>query len=240
MKFRYTNTTPPHSTSMKFSLDPGFNHSERNENRLRTSDNQDISLLLSLDKPQIILYGNVLSDAECEELIVEALPRLEKSLSANLLLGESELHAHRTSRGMFFQRAESPLISRIENRLAEITGSPTQNGEGLQVLNYAPGQEYKPHYDYFPLDQPGSQRFVENGGQRVATFILYLNTVEEGGDTVFPELGLRIKPTRGCGLYFAYTDTQAVSDPLTLHGGCPVIQGEKWIATKWMRQSVFR
>lgn len=243
MIFRYNIPDPGHAVSMKFHLDLKENSSTlpgKNTNRLRTSDHQEISILFHLQKPQIILYDNVISDAECDELIRLAHPRIEKSLSANLISGESELHSHRTSSGMFFLRGETPLISRIEKRLSELTGSPLQNGEGLQVLHYAPGQQYKPHYDYFPLDQPGSHRFVENGGQRVATFILYLNNVEEGGDTAFPEIHMNIKPVKGSGLYFAYTDDNDVSDPLTLHAGCPVTLGEKWIATKWMRKSVFR
>jgi prolyl 4-hydroxylase len=73
----------------------------------------------------------------------------------------------------------------------------------------------------------------------VATLIVYLNTVEEGGETVFPKLNLKFKPVQGDALYFAYADTNNELDRMTLHGGAPVLQGNKWIMTKWMRQEKF-
>jgi prolyl 4-hydroxylase len=81
---------------------------------------------------------------------------------------------------------------------------------------------------------------VAHGGQRVATLIIYLNNVAQGGETIFPEINLKITPIQGNALYFAYTNSKNQVDPLTLHGGCPVLEGEKFIATKWMRQKEYR
>ena len=77
------------------------------------------------------------------------------------------------------------------------------------------------------------------GGQRVATLIMYLNDVQGGGSTVFPEIGLDVLPRRGNAVFFAYSDDQGRLDPRTLHGGSPVAAGEKWIATKWLRQRTY-
>jgi prolyl 4-hydroxylase len=74
------------------------------------------------------------------------------------------------------------------------------------------------------------------GGQRVSTMVMYLNEVEEGGTTIFPEIGLEVVPKKGSAVYFEYTNSQNQLDRLTLHGGSPVTRGEKWIVTKWMRQ----
>lgn len=69
--------------------------------------------------------------------------------------------------------------------------------------------------------------------------IVYLNDVEEGGETVFPTLGLSVVPRRGCGLYFEYTNSQRQVDQKTLHAGAPIVRGEKWVLTKWMRERRF-
>jgi prolyl 4-hydroxylase len=87
---------------------------------------------------------------------------------------------------------------------------------------------------------PGSAPHIARGGQRVATLIMYLNEVEEGGETIFPNIDLKVIPVQGSAIYFAYTNTNSQVDPLTYHGGNPVTKGEKWIATKWMRQREYR
>lgn len=80
---------------------------------------------------------------------------------------------------------------------------------------------------------------LQQGGQRIATLIMYLNDVEAGGSTVFPEVGLDVLPRRGNAVYFAYCTETGVLDPRSLHGGSPVGAGEKWIATKWFRQGEY-
>ena len=94
-----------------------------------------------------------------------------------------------------------------------------------------------PHYDYFDPALPGSAHHVKRGGQRVATLIMYLHEPEGGGATIFPDVDLAIAPKRGNAVFFSYATPEAST--LTLHGGDPVTAGEKWIATKWLRQSVF-
>jgi prolyl 4-hydroxylase len=113
---------------------------------------------------------------------------------------------------------------------------PVENGEGLQILHYHTGGQYTPHYDYFAPSDPGSATHIANGGQRVSSLVMYLNDVEDGGATVFPELRLTVGPKKGSGVYFEYCNSRNELDPLSLHGGTPVLKGEKWVATKWMRQ----
>jgi len=151
--------------------------------------------------------------------------------------GGSEVHAARTSDGMFFERGETPLIDRIERRIATLLNWPLDHGEGLQILRYRPGAQYKPHNDYFDPEQPGTPKIVERGGQRVGTLVMYLNTPQQGGATVFPDAGLEVAPVRGSAVFFSYDRPHAITK--TLHGGAPVLAGEKWVATKWMRQGVF-
>jgi prolyl 4-hydroxylase len=121
---------------------------------------------------------------------------------------------------------------------AELSGLPSENGEVLQIQKYEVGGRFDAHSDYFDPSNPGSQSHLQRGGQRVATIIYYLNDVEEGGSTVFPNLGIRVRPERGAALYFHNCDP-VNHNPIinSLHGGEPVTAGVKWIVTKWIRES---
>jgi prolyl 4-hydroxylase len=199
-----------------------------------------IRLQMSLQRPQLMVFGNVLSREECKQLIASSQSKLARSTTIDEQTGKAEWHADRTSSGTFFALDETPLIAQLDQRIAQLMQMPVVNGEGLQILNYQIGGEYKPHYDYFPPDQPGSATHIATGGQRVATLIIYLNDVGEGGATIFPELGLAVTPVQGSAVYFSYCNSRNQLDPLTYHGGNSVTRGEKWIATKWMRQREYR
>ena len=187
--------------------------------------------------PDVLLFSNLLSAGECDALIAEGRPRLSRSLTVDTQTGAEALNAARTSEGMFFMRGENEVVQRVEARIARVLGWPRENGEGLQVLRYGPGAEYKPHHDFFDPAEPGTPALLERGGQRVATLIMYLNQPEKGGATDFPDLGLRVEPRRGQAVFFNYALPGIASR--TLHGGEPVLAGEKWIATKWLRQREF-
>ena len=187
--------------------------------------------------PELMVFSNLLSAAECDALIEAARPRLARSLTVDNQTGGEAVHADRSSQGMFFTRSEDAVVQRIEARIARLLNWPVQNGEGLQVLRYPPGAEYKPHYDYFDPAEPGTPAILKRGGQRVATLIMYLLEPEEGGATVFPDIEFKVAPKRGNAVFFSYAQAHPVSR--TLHGGEPVVTGEKWIATKWLREREF-
>jgi prolyl 4-hydroxylase len=201
-----------------------------------TSDRR-VCVLLSMYNPRVVVFGDLLSDAECDQLIEQARPRMKRSLTVATKTGGEEINDDRTSNGMFFQRGETELITRIEQRLASLVSWPIENGEGLQILQYGPGAEYKPHYDYFDPAEPGTPAIVKRGGQRVGTIVMYLSEPEKGGGTVFPDVHLEVAPKRGCGVFFSYERPHPSTR--SLHGGSPVVAGEKWIATKWMREGRF-
>ncbi|WP_457279466.1 2OG-Fe(II) oxygenase [Polaromonas sp. P5_D5] len=196
-----------------------------------------VEILFFAQVPNVIVLGNLLGPSECEALMEAARPRLVRSLTVDTKTGGEELNPDRTSEGMFFRRAENAVVRQVEARIARIFGWPQENGEGLQVLHYGPGTEYKPHYDYFDPTEPGTPAILQRGGQRVATLIMYLHEPEEGGATVFPDIEVRVAPRRGNAVFFSYP--QALPSSLTLHGGEPVTAGEKWIATKWLREREF-
>lgn len=123
---------------------------------------------------------------------------------------------------------------------------PKENGELIQVLRYEASQYYRPHHDYF------SDTFnLKRGGQRVATMLMYLTDGVEGGETHFLQAGdgecscggnvvkgLCVKPNKGDAVLFWSMGLDGNTDPNSIHSGCPVLKGEKWSATKWMRQKM--
>ena len=196
-----------------------------------------VHVLQAMYNPRVVVFGELLSAQECDELIELATPRLARSLTVATKTGGEEVNADRTSAGMFFQRGENDIVRRIEARIARLLDWPEENGEGMQVLHYTPGTEYKPHYDYFDPNEPGTPTILRRGGQRVGTLIMYLHEPEKGGGTTFPDIHMQVAPKKGNGVYFSYD--RAHQSPKTLHGGAPVTAGEKWIATKWLRERRF-
>ncbi|KJV37107.1 2OG-Fe(II) oxygenase [Luteibacter yeojuensis] len=200
---------------------------------------RDIRVLVRVARPVIAVLDNVLDGAECDALMAMARSRLARSAVVSPDSGSNTVMDIRTSEGAYFHRAENELVQRIDARTAAIMQLTEEHGEGLQVMRYGVGGEYMPHYDYFAPDQKGSAPHIASGGQRVSTLIMYLDDVEAGGETIFPRIDFSYVPRKGQGLYFEYAAADGSLDPLSLHGGAPVVHGEKWIVTKWMRERAF-
>jgi prolyl 4-hydroxylase len=203
---------------------------------VQTSDRL-VDIWTTVKFPRVVVFGNVLSHEECDELVLLAQPKLARSLTVDNQTGGDEVNPARTSDGMFFNRGENPTCEKIERRLAELVNWPYEYGEGLQVLRYKNGAQYVPHYDYFDPAQPGTPKILQRGGQRVGTIIMYLRTPERGGATVFPDVGLEVAPIKGSAVFFSYDRPHP--DTKSLHGGAPVTLGEKYVATKWLREREF-
>ncbi|CAK9322629.1 unnamed protein product [Citrullus colocynthis] len=197
-------------------------------------------------KPRAFLYKGFLSEEECHHLINLAKGKLHQSLVA-AETGESVTSKERTSTGMFLHKAQDEIVARIESRIAAWTFLPIDNGEPIQILRYENGQKYEPHFDFF--QDPGN---IAVGGHRIATVLMYLSDVEKGGETVFPnspvklseqekadlsdcaKIGYGVRPKKGDALLFFSLNPNVTPDATSYHGSCPVIEGEKWSATKWI------
>ncbi|UNK49985.1 2OG-Fe(II) oxygenase [Lysobacter sp. S4-A87] len=205
-----------------------------------TVGDRQVSVVARLERPAAVLLDNVLSHQECDYLIALSTQQMRPSTVVSPDSGELATIEARSSEGAWFTRGHDETIAAIESRLAALMQVPVDHGEGLQVLHYRAGGEYRPHYDYFPPEQPGSVPHLARGGQRTASLIMYLNSPDAGGETIFPLAGASFVPRRGSALYFAYCDGRGGLDSSSLHGGAPVAAGEKWIATKWVRQQPYR
>ncbi|GLT85089.1 hypothetical protein SLE2022_032910 [Rubroshorea leprosula] len=199
--------------------------------------------------PRIIVLHSFLSTQECDYLREIASPRLQISTVVDTKTGKGITSDVRTSSGMFLSHEEKkhPTVQAIEKRISVFSQVPVENGELIQVLRYEQHQFYMPHHDYF------SDSFnLKYGGQRIATMLMYLSDGVEGGETYFPMAGsgecscggktlkgLSVKPIKGDAVLFWSMGLNGESDPKSIHGGCEVLSGEKWSATKWMRQRNF-
>jgi prolyl 4-hydroxylase len=190
-------------------------------------------LLISMKSPDASLYANFLSPQECMTLISLGANHLQRSKVVDSKTGAPVQSDKRTSSSASLSR-HAPFVAAIDKRISDLTGFPIENGEYLQVLRYDVGQEYQPHFDYFNVAREQiNSVLIKNGGQRVATFLMYLNT-PVGGETIFPNAGLSIPARAGNALLFKYPTP--TPETKTLHGGSPVRGGVKWIATKWFRE----
>lgn len=194
-------------------------------NKIITED-REIHIIAKFAEPLIVVLGNVLSDEECDQLIQQSKDRMQRSKVANSL----EVDELRTSSSTFFEEGENELVARIEKRVSQIMNIPVEHGEGLQILNYKIGQEYKAHFDFFSSTSKAASN------PRISTLVMYLNDVEQGGETYFPKLNLSVSPQKGMAVYFEYFYNDQNLNDLTLHGGAPVVSGDKWAATQWMRR----
>lgn len=194
-----------------------------------------VSVLHTAQKPNLVVFGELLSPQECAALVAEAMPRMTRStVMGNKEQGSRFISPIRTSANMFFRRAETELIRALEERISKLLNWPVDCGEGMQVARYQVGHEYKAHVDHFRHDAVDTQEALKRGGQRVGTLVIYLTEPTRGGGTSFPKAGLRISPKLGQGLFFSYRPPEP--DQMSLHSGDPVLEGEKWIATKWLRE----
>lgn len=209
-------------------------------NHVQLDPQRQVSVQFVSHSPQCALFGNFLSQTECEELIALAKATMQRSMVIDVESGASGVNmAHRSSDSTFIEHGSSQLVSRMQERAALLVGCPVTHFEHTAVTRYGAGHKFGEHVDYLHhADSPHPPVFGDEG-DRVATLIVYLNEVQEGGATVFPVAGLEVRPQRGSALYFSYLEAGQSMDAASLHAGAAIDKGEKWIATIWMHARPF-
>jgi prolyl 4-hydroxylase len=188
--------------------------------------------------PLVVTYENFLEHAHCDALIAAA----REKLGPSTLLGATKVDTMARSSRTYLAEYE-PEALLVERRLTELLSgsgsaiyySPTAFREAPYITCYSVGQEFKPHFDWIDPKDPHQGELLRLGGQRSVTCIVYLNNVDEGGFTAFPKLGITVEPKKGNAVVFANIRADKSPDERTLHAGTPVLRGEKWILTKWVR-----
>lgn len=191
--------------------------------------------------PRVFLYRALLTAEECCHLIGLARPFLRPARVLDRQTGERSIDtARRAHTARLMDPLRDVVVHQLESRLAALSLLPPENAEPFTIIRYGPGDEYRPHADYYDPADPGSSVGLNQGGQRVATFLLYLNRPGGGGATAFPRRGLTVPAEPGAGLLFFNCLPDGTPDRATLHAGEPVTDGEKWLASRWIRADRFQ
>eukprot|EP01062_Namystynia_karyoxenos_P001617 TRINITY_DN10552_c0_g1_i1.p1 TRINITY_DN10552_c0_g1~~TRINITY_DN10552_c0_g1_i1.p1 ORF type:complete len:385 (+),score=95.03 TRINITY_DN10552_c0_g1_i1:72-1226(+) len=212
---------------------------------------KDLPYLLVSNQPKAFYFPGLLSAAEADAIIAEGRKRMSRSqvgVDANRT-EQGKVSDERTSDGCWLSES-NPAAHVLRERIRRITGFDENHMELTQVLRYQRNQKYNQHVDF--IDPVWHQDGMEIDSQRAATFLVSLVDLppESGGETVLPmansgpeapgygltcERGLRIRPRKGGGILLYDMHPNKRLDPYSLHGACPVISGEKWMAVQWLR-----
>ena len=203
------------------------------------SDDPELGSKLQLLTSGVYAWHDFLSPEECMEIISLAGDRLEKSAVA----GENEIKvsSHRTSLSYILQDNDVSAVShKIRQRISAITRLPPEHQEELKVIKYEKGQEYKIHHDcHLPLTNNEENVFLRQGGLRIFSCLIYLNDAFEGGSTTFPVINFSNKPKAGSLLIWNNLDGEDIKAEL-VHRAEPVISGDKWAMTTWIREAEYQ
>jgi prolyl 4-hydroxylase len=175
---------------------------------------------------------NILTSDECDQLIKYSK---YKKLSDSTIFNNNynTINNHRKSKTTWFKLNENLIETKCSSIAKQLTNKNDNNLEDLQVVYYPVGGYFRPHHD--ATKNTKINTYVTS---REYTLLIYLNDVEEGGETVFPKLNLEIKPKKGKGIFFRTLDKNDEIIPESLHGGKPVIKGEKWICNNWVHNKI--
>ncbi|XP_019305344.1 prolyl 4-hydroxylase subunit alpha-3 isoform X3 [Panthera pardus] len=185
-------------------------------------------------EPYVVLYHDFVNDLEAQKIRGLAEPWLQRSVVAS---GEKQLPVeYRISKSAWLKDTVDPLLVTLDHRIGALTGLDVQPpyAEYLQVVNYGIGGHYEPHFDH--ATSPTSPLYRMKSGNRVATFMIYLSSVEAGGATAFIYANFSVPVVKNAALFWWNLHRSGEGDGDTLHAGCPVLVGDKWVANKWIHE----
>lgn len=188
------------------------------------------------DAPRIRVIEGFATAEECDWVMARAHGRLGPAMVLDKQTGREKTHPDRSNKAIELDvPAMDVVIQAIRARIAAATNLPLPVFEPAQIMHYSVGEEFRPHYDFLTGDAEGWAAQLQRYGQRIATFLLYLNDDFEGGETDFPSIGLSHRGRKGDALFFANVDQTNAPDRRTLHAGRPPSRGQKWILSQWIR-----
>ena len=201
------------------------------EQRMLPGEKQSLS-----ESPRIRLISAFATPAECRWLVSLAQPQLGPATVFDQETGGQTLDPTRDNSFLVLRIGEMNVFTEvIRQRIAAATKLPVPLFEPSQLLHYAVGQRFKPHHDFLDPANPAYHESLATFGQRIATFLIYLNGGYQGGETSFPKIGLNFRAEQGDALFFANVSKDGSPDPSSVHAGLPPISGEKWVFSQWIR-----
>lgn len=179
----------------------------------------------------LFLRPHFATPVECAALCA----MIDAGAQPSILFSGTQGPEYRTSHSCHMDRAD-PLVTTITERICALMGIEPRFTETLQGQRYTAGQEYKPHWDYFPQNDTFWPQMRDMGGQRTWTAMLYCNTVEAGGETQFVTTGLSIIPSQGALLLWNNMGRDGAPNTDSAHYARPVEAGVKYVLTLWFRE----
>ncbi|XP_064468872.1 prolyl 4-hydroxylase subunit alpha-1-like [Ornithodoros turicata] len=203
--------------------------------------------VISVD-PWFVLFHDFISAQEAEEIKSHSRRHLKRATTVHQD-GAMNPVPYRVSKSYFLEEHVFPAAKRVETKIFDVTGLSGSSAENFQIAHYGVGGHYITHTDYTKKDQstlPDHHLW----GNRLATVLMYLTDVKSGGATAFVEANVAVRPQRGLALFWFNMlraedeNSEKVTewseprygDRRTSHCACPVLEGSKWIATKWFRE----
>jgi hypothetical protein len=193
-------------------------------------------------EPRVCAHPGFVTREICQVLIELATGRLEPARVYDPVSREDIVDAHRSNTVASFNLSSVEFVhALLQARMAATCGVSERMMEGPTVLHYAPGEQIQNHFDFVdPQSTTDYRGEIERNGQRIITFLVYLNDDYDGGETAFPKLNIVHKGRCGDALYFVNALPDLSPDLRMLHAGCPTTRGEKWIVTQFIRSRATR
>ncbi|MFZ1989212.1 MAG: 2OG-Fe(II) oxygenase [Alphaproteobacteria bacterium] len=193
-------------------------------------------VVLLSESPRVGIVENFVSAEICDWAIARSRGRLTRAEIYNAVSKDVEVSETRSNTTALFGLLETDLVMAfIQARMSAATGIPFDRMEAPAVLHYDPGEQITEHYDFVDPATPDYDQEIAGNGQRICTFLVYLNDDYEGGETEFPKLGISHKGKKGEGLFFINANAEGRADIRTEHAGRPPARGEKWIISQFIR-----
>ena len=191
--------------------------------------------------PLVKKFPQFLSAPVCRWLIRLSSQRLKPALVYDADNKKNYQSETRTNSIAEFNLVENELLHfLIQQKMSAACGIPMVQMEGTAILNYKPGEEISDHFDFVDPAMPNYEQEIIDNGQRIITFLIYLNEEYDGGETVFTELDLSYKGSTGDGMYFVNALPDGSSDLRSKHAGRPTLSGEKWIVSQFIRNKTVK
>jgi prolyl 4-hydroxylase len=189
------------------------------------------------EAPLIRVYPQFVNDAACAWLTEQVRDRLQRARIPGGEHGSDVEDEMRTNSMVALHLGSIDLINVIvQYRIAGVCGLPISNFDGPTALHYAVGEEIKDHYDYINPKTPNYEHEIKTRGERLITFLVYLNDDYVGGETDFPTVKVSHKGSRGDGLLFVNALPNGKPDGRSVHAGRPPTHGEKWLMSQFVRE----
>ncbi|BFF97547.1 prolyl 4-hydroxylase subunit alpha-1-like [Drosophila madeirensis] len=160
--------------------------------------------------PAISLYHDMLSDEELAIVKRLASPLLKRNkITYREIDSYTDYMATRSWQSAELSSSMHTIIDTLNRRIRHaISGVSSIESDNLQVRNFGIGGHFLEHAT----------------AEKDVTALLYLSNVDQGGETYFASLNLRVPPKKSSLLVWQRTGDS--------HIECPVIVGNKWVATK--------